>query len=71
MYPEQSITPERAKVSAPRPLDLLEQMTPQERIRAYRAGALTRAERAAWAAFWPEEVPLLNDEYEWLVGNCE
>jgi hypothetical protein len=67
-----SSTPERRAASLDlRPLDLLERMTPEERLRAYRAGVMTRADRAAWAAVWPEEVPRLNDEFEWLVVDCE
>jgi hypothetical protein len=68
----QSNTRERAEAPPRlRPLDLLGRMTPEERLRAYQAGALARAERAAWSAVWPEEVPCVNDEFEWLAIDCE
>ncbi|HEX4306451.1 MAG TPA: hypothetical protein VHZ54_10460 [Solirubrobacterales bacterium] len=47
--------------------DLLARMSAEERLRAYRAGAFTRAERTAWAARYPEEVPLVDDEFEWIA----
>jgi hypothetical protein len=48
-------------------LDVLEKMSPEERLTAYRAGGFRRAERTLWAARYPEEVPLVNDEYEWIA----
>lgn len=41
-------------------------MSSDQRLCAARAGTLTRAERAAWAARFPDEVPLLNGEFEWI-----
>lgn len=55
----------------PTPLARLERMSPAERLRAYRTGALTRAERSAWAGAYPEEVPLVNDELEWIACDLE
>jgi hypothetical protein len=52
-------------------IDRLELMSAEERLRAYRSGAMTRAERAAWAANFPEEVPLINDEYAWIAHDLE
>jgi hypothetical protein len=52
-------------------IERLELMSGEERLRAYRSGAMTRAERAAWAANFPEEVPLINGEYEWIAWNLE
>jgi hypothetical protein len=52
-------------------IERLELMSAEERLRAYRSGALTRAERAAWAASFPEEPPLLNDELAWIVVDLE
>ena len=46
---------------------VLARMSPEERLAAYRAGALTRAERGVWAASYPQEVPLVNDEFEWIA----
>jgi hypothetical protein len=53
------------------PLERLELMSPAERLRAYRTGVLTRAERCAWAGVFPEEVPLVNDELEWIARDLE
>jgi hypothetical protein len=58
---------DRDPLSPPRFADLLERMTPAERLRAYRSAALSRHERSVWAARHPEEVPLLNDEFEWIA----
>jgi hypothetical protein len=52
-------------------IERLELMSAEERLRAYRSGAMTRAERAAWAANFSEEVPLINDEYPWIGWNLE
>jgi hypothetical protein len=42
----------------------------QERRRAaYRSGALTVHELHVWAAFWPEEVPLVNGELPWITAT--
>jgi hypothetical protein len=48
-------------------VDVLHRMDPQERLGAYRAGAFTRRERTIWAANYPEEVPLVNGELEWIA----
>jgi hypothetical protein len=46
-------------------------MTYEERVRAYRSGALSTHELAVAAARFPEEMPLLNDEYEWIAISLE
>jgi hypothetical protein len=43
------------------------QMTPTERIAAMRRGELTLEQCAAWAARHPEQVPLLNGEFEYIA----
>jgi hypothetical protein len=48
-------------------LSVLSRMTPQERISASRYGSFTRWERWVWAARFPDEVPLVNGEYEWIA----
>jgi hypothetical protein len=53
--------------STTRPLERLEAMGPEARLRAYRAGRLSRIERTAWAAAYPDEVPIVNDELEWIA----
>lgn len=52
-------------------IERLELMSAEERLRAYRSGAMTRAERAAWAANFADEVPLINDELHWIAWNLE
>ena len=42
-------------------------MSEEERVRAARFGGFTRSERAIWAARFPEEVPLVNGEFEWIA----
>jgi hypothetical protein len=51
--------------------DLLDRMTPVERLRAYRSATFTRRERTIWAARFPEEAPLLNGELEWIARTAE
>ncbi len=48
---------------------VLRRMTPAERISASRHGGFTRWERWVWAARYPEEVPLVNGEFEWIACN--
>jgi hypothetical protein len=48
---------------------VLERMTPEERISASRHGGFTRWERWVWAARYPEDVPLVNGEFEWIACN--
>lgn len=45
----------------------LEQMSVPERVRAARVGAFSRWERSVWAATFPEQVPLVNGEVEWIA----
>jgi hypothetical protein len=39
---------------------------PAKRLREFEAGNLNRAELFAWAARFPEEVPLVNGELPWI-----
>jgi hypothetical protein len=43
------------------------QMTPAQRIAAMRRGELTLEQCAAWAARFPDQVPLLNGEFEFIA----
>jgi hypothetical protein len=45
----------------------LSRMSAEERRRAARFGGFTRLERSLWAARFPDEVPLINGEYEWIA----
>jgi len=42
-------------------------MTPAERLAAYRSGQLNSSERALWARTFPNEVPVVNGEVEWIA----
>lgn len=48
-------------------LRALWEMTPAQRVAAMRRGELTLEQCAAWAARYPNEVPLLNGEFEYLA----
>lgn len=48
-------------------LRALWEMTPSQRIAAMRRGELTLEQCAAWAARYPEQVPPLNGELEYLA----
>jgi hypothetical protein len=51
--------------------EILDRMTPVERLRAYRSGAFTVHECGVWASRFPEEAPIVNDEYEWIALTAE
>ncbi len=42
-------------------------LTPEHRLAEFRAGLLSAHQRALWASTYPDEVPVVNDEYEWLA----
>jgi hypothetical protein len=46
---------------------LLARMSYGERVRAYRSGAISAHELAVAAAWFPDRVPLLNNEFEWIA----
>jgi hypothetical protein len=46
-------------------------MTYEERVSAYRSGALSTHELAVAAARFPDRMPLLNDEFEWIAIDLE
>jgi hypothetical protein len=48
-------------------LEVLHRMSPAERLAAYRHGGFTPHERSLWAARYAEEVPMVNDEFEWIA----
>jgi hypothetical protein len=49
--------------------DRLSAMSPKERLAAYRSGALSLPELDCWGSLFPEEVPMVNDEFPWIVGT--
>jgi hypothetical protein len=50
---------------------VLGRMSFEERVRSYRSRLFDAHELALAAARRPEEVPILNDEYEWIAINAE
>jgi hypothetical protein len=44
-------------------------MSVEERINASRNGGFTRHERSIWAARHPEQVPLIDGEFEWIARS--
>jgi hypothetical protein len=50
-------------------VSVLGRMTREERISASHHGGFTRWERWVWAARFPDEVPSLNGEFEWISAN--
>jgi len=49
-------------------LQALWKMTVSQRVSAMRKGELSLEQCAAWAARYPEQVPLLNGEFEYLAA---
>ncbi len=49
-------------------LRALWQMTPAHRVAAMRRGELTLEQCSAWAARHPDQVPLLNGEFEYIAA---
>jgi hypothetical protein len=49
-------------------LEALWIMTPTQRVAAMRRGELSLEQCAAWAARYPEQVPQINGEYEYLAA---
>jgi hypothetical protein len=43
-------------------------MTPTQRVAAMRRGELSLEQCAAWAASYPEQVPQVNGEFEYLAA---
>jgi hypothetical protein len=43
-------------------------MTPTQRVTAMRRGELSLEQCAAWAARYPEQVPQINGEFEYLAA---
>ncbi len=56
--------PRRRLPRTPRQIDAL---GPERRLEMYRGGALTRQECVIWAGRYPEEIPLVNGEIEWIA----
>ena len=63
-FHEQLAAAERARHAR---LRRLWQMAPEQRVAAMRRGELTLEQLAAWSARHPEQVPMLNGEFEWIA----
>jgi len=48
-------------------LRALWQMTPAQRVAAMRRGELTLEQCAAWAGRYPEQIPTVNGEFEYIA----
>jgi hypothetical protein len=48
-------------------LRALKALAPSERLAIYRSGGLTPVECMLWAANFPDEVPTVNGEFEWIA----
>jgi hypothetical protein len=59
-------SPSPAPASSPTRID---SMGPEGRRAAFENGRLTREELTAWAARYPEEIPLVNGELPWIVAS--
>ncbi len=49
-------------------LEALWSMRPSQRVAAMRRGELSLEQCAAWAARYPEQVPQINGEFEYLAA---
>jgi hypothetical protein len=52
-------------------IERLDRLRPAGRLAAYRAGRLGLHDLAVWAARYPDEVPTVNGEVEWIALNAE
>lgn len=52
-----------------RPADRIASMSAEGRRYAYEEGELTRTELFAWAALFPDEVPLIDGEFPWIAAT--
>jgi hypothetical protein len=60
---------ERAERARAAQLRSLWQMNPAERVAAMRPGELTSQQLAAWTARHPDQVPIVQDEFEWILAK--
>jgi hypothetical protein len=58
----------RLRVEREARLEAMWRMTPNERIAAMRRGDLSMEQCCAWAARYPRQVPLINDEFEFIAA---
>ena len=63
-FNEQRVAAERARHAR---LRRVWQMSADQRVAAMRRGELTVEQLAAWSARHPDQVPMLNGEFEWIA----
>ncbi|HJZ38317.1 MAG TPA: hypothetical protein VJ204_18760 [Solirubrobacterales bacterium] len=49
--------------------DDIDAMSAERRRVAFEQGELDRDQLVAWAARYPKEIPLVNDELPWIAGT--
>lgn len=65
--PQPRPRPQPREKRSPRKAERLARLGPPGRLAAYRAGQLSRAECWDWARRFPDEVPVVNGELEWIA----
>jgi hypothetical protein len=65
--PSASIIPLTASRRRRAFLRRLASMSAAERRETFESGRMSRPERALWAATYPDDVPLVNDELPWIA----
>ena len=50
---------------------LLDALGPDGRLAAYREGELNAADVATWYARYPDELPIVSGEFEWIAFTLE
>jgi hypothetical protein len=49
--------------------EIVDRMTPQQRMLAYREGRLSAYQRNHWLCQYPREVPMVDDVPEWIAAT--
>ncbi len=47
--------------------EIVDRMTPQQRLHAYREGRLSAYQRNHWLCQYPREVPMIDDVPKWIA----
>lgn len=65
--PQPRPRPRPREKRSPRKVERLARLGPEGRLAAYRSGRLSRAECWDWARRFPDEVPIVNGELDWVA----
>lgn len=60
---------ERAERERAARLRSLWQLSVPQRIAAMRRGEMTYEQLAAWSARYPDQVPMVHGEFEWIIAK--